>query len=1218
MFGRATVSHDNRCPVADEAIPSVVGIAQPTVELQSYDGLCNVDAIYSETGGLHTTQNNCLPSVDMLQPLSIHIERASTSISTEPNGDRLDDVEQILKAIRKEFNETEDNAGAYSSNDEDEEDDDEVDDDDDEEDDDDDEDEQEPKRQRFNYNVETGGEVATGVQTSSENVLDDDNQRLPWQPRRPLLRGRRIPRTQPTNRVSADVASNASHELANVIEYFEPTANSSGAPMTAAPDLATDEAAAPVTSLEEPTTNTNAAAATAEENAHFLTSSTGNVMQVPEGIDPSFLAALPEEMREEVISEHMRIMRMQERARTQVMQVEQQAVVEVNPEFLAALPPNIQEEVLTQQRIEQQRQAAAAANPNDPVDAAAFFQNLQPSLRQAILTDMEDSQISVLPPDLAAEAQNLRRQWETRNRQNMQEQINQIGGNGNAANAGSGTSPSFSSVLRYRSRLPEPIFSAQNLHRMRWSSWGINAGANTNDDSSSGIARDLISSSGSNILADLRMEQQGRPLLDHESLSSLLILLFVEASKICTLRFHRVIRNLCYHIPTRDWIIRTILSIIEKSNVQLTSPNDLSAVGNRPYWLNIRLDAALGNRNNVFTIQKVRRQAASNKKGDCKSSNSDDEYDTCIAIHPQAAHIVCRHALDLLISLAKNFPANFLPIKKTNAGKKEKAMRQEDQPGTSSSSDPAESEKFTDFWEILLRMEMRVQQRKSAKISSAARTQEFAEVEVTSFAESPFGQLISMLSLNIIVKNSVLTDKLLKLLSFISIGLPDAIQQSQAATAAVNAQRDADAASSASTASAAAAATVSAATPASDTISSRFSRPKPNVVQLDEKCLPESQDNLRLAIEVLTLKSCSEEGLEDATTLLLNLSQCSIVTRTFILKLLIDGAKYLANIVQKQINDLIQDLRRLNHKKNQVDMMACSSPSTSAAQHAPPSVVHFENTQENFASSYNAKPSSSSAGHKGILQDRFTKETVVITATGKQKLRCELQLPSMVPLVSKAASQSFFLRILKVIIQIRESSKVTALKETFTAPTTTSTTAAGTTTQASASSAAAEAAEMMPSTAVDGATTNQVETNSSAATVSSEPVRSSRRVSCNSDETQSLSKTLQLDSLWDTLSECLVELEENADHHAVLVLQPAVEAFFLVHATSTQSVSGKAKKLQNARRTPNSSRTTEHPNATDHNESNDDDDEDVDEITNENGKCLNIMLNMAFSSAAQI
>lgn len=63
---------------------------------------------------------------------------------------------------------------------------------------------------------------------------------------------------------------------------------------------------------------------------------------------------------------------------------EAQAMADVNPEFLAALPLNIQEEVLAQQRMEQQRQAAAAANPNDPVNAAEFFQNLQPSLRQAV------------------------------------------------------------------------------------------------------------------------------------------------------------------------------------------------------------------------------------------------------------------------------------------------------------------------------------------------------------------------------------------------------------------------------------------------------------------------------------------------------------------------------------------------------------------------------------------------------------------------------------------------------------------------------------------------------------------------------------------------------------------------------------------------------------------------------------------------------------------
>lgn len=45
-----------------------------------------------------------------------------------------------------------------------------------------------------------------------------------------------------------------------------------------------------------------------------------------------------------------------------------------------------------------------------------------------------------------------------------------------------------------------------------------------------------------------------------------------------------------------------------------------------------------------------------------------------------------------------------------------------------------------------------------------------------------------------------------------------------------------------------------------------------------------------------------------------------------------------------------------------------------------------------------------------------------------------------------------------------------------------------------------------------------------------------------------LSSLLGLTTLWDTLSECLCSLADTHDSHAVLVLQPAVEAFFLVHA----------------------------------------------------------------------
>lgn len=109
-------------------------------------------------------------------------------------------------------------------------------------------------------------------------------------------------------------------------------------------------------------------------------------ISIPAGLDPSFLAALPADMREEVFSNHLRQQSLQraDLARESTTPPSSSATDEVNPEFLAALPLNIQEEVLAQQRQERQRQAAASANPNDPFDAAAFFQSIPSSLRQSV------------------------------------------------------------------------------------------------------------------------------------------------------------------------------------------------------------------------------------------------------------------------------------------------------------------------------------------------------------------------------------------------------------------------------------------------------------------------------------------------------------------------------------------------------------------------------------------------------------------------------------------------------------------------------------------------------------------------------------------------------------------------------------------------------------------------------------------------------------------
>jgi E3 ubiquitin-protein ligase HUWE1 len=348
--------------------------------------------------------------------------------------------------------------------------------------------------------------------------------------------------------------------------------------------------------------------------------------------------------------------------------------------------------------------------------------------------------------------------------------------------------------------------------------------------------------------------------------------------------------------------------------------------------------------------------------------------------------------------------------------------------------------------------------KKGAKIRSACKQiKEFCEQDIKSFAESPFGQLITMLSYDIIRKNTMLTDKLLRLLSLISIILADdkyknnnlskppqqQIQNQQSAQS-----EETNAASSSS----------SAEKPSNEVV-----KAQDNNNDLRER-LPESERHLALTVDVLTSKSCSEDGLEDATSLLINLSQCSSMTKYMIIKLLVKGVIDLSHMVQKHINNLMVELRELNETiKNE----------------------KLKPESNNDDSDELSKPSTS----RGTLKDRFTKDAVIITAPSKVKTSNDLQLPSMAPLLSKTSNQSFFLRILKVITQIRDT------------------------------------------------------------------VRQDSKV-CDADveqqlvklETVPLSELLDLDSLWNTLSDCLKELEETQDHHAVLVLQPTVEAFFIVHS----------------------------------------------------------------------
>lgn len=100
----------------------------------------------------------------------------------------------------------------------------------------------------------------------------------------------------------------------------------------------------------------------------------GRVVELPSGIDPSFLSALPDNLRREVVLEQLRILGIDLRNRQTTEPAATAAAtggeatgatagtsgtantataaaaaaasaIQINPEFLAALPPQIQEEV---------------------------------------------------------------------------------------------------------------------------------------------------------------------------------------------------------------------------------------------------------------------------------------------------------------------------------------------------------------------------------------------------------------------------------------------------------------------------------------------------------------------------------------------------------------------------------------------------------------------------------------------------------------------------------------------------------------------------------------------------------------------------------------------------------------------------------------------------------------------------------------------------------
>ena len=126
-------------------------------------------------------------------------------------------------------------------------------------------------------------------------------------------------------------------------------------------------------------------------------------------IDPEYLEALPEELREEVIMQQLAEQRSHAAAAGEEPS-------EINPEFLEALPAEIREELLQQEAADRRRrereaarrQATTSGTPHaEDMDPASFIATLDPVLRQTVLADQPEEILAALGPEYVSEARAL-------------------------------------------------------------------------------------------------------------------------------------------------------------------------------------------------------------------------------------------------------------------------------------------------------------------------------------------------------------------------------------------------------------------------------------------------------------------------------------------------------------------------------------------------------------------------------------------------------------------------------------------------------------------------------------------------------------------------------------------------------------------------------------------------------------------------------------------
>ena len=368
-------------------------------------------------------------------------------------------------------------------------------------------------------------------------------------------------------------------------------------PMAVSEDAAT--AAAAAAAVPSPCDDEGEGGAVEEEEEEEPGAEEGDDAEV----DPSFLDALPPELRVEVLAQQAaagvqrqaqraaRVRARQERLRAATAEAaaadgggpapgapsqdaqpgadaaaEDVVVdIDIDPEFLAALPPELAAEVLAEQQAAVARQRAAArappsvgpsgaggdgaAAPGADMDFATLIASFPPDVREEALVEASDEQIASLPPAQQAEAAQLRERAQRRGM--MMGMMAQRHGGGRAGMP----PPGLVSTRAIQRAANDIIRSAEFIGNLEPGGFFRGAGARVPGARGGRGGAPVGDSSGRPTDVD------GDPLLDDASLDALVRLLRL-ASPVPRSLLTRLLLHLCGHKAMRARLLGGVLSLV--------------------------------------------------------------------------------------------------------------------------------------------------------------------------------------------------------------------------------------------------------------------------------------------------------------------------------------------------------------------------------------------------------------------------------------------------------------------------------------------------------------------------------------------------------------------------------------------------------------------------------------------------------------------------------